>query len=187
MKAVKKMEDLKGYELRTSGSWVKAIDLLGGTPIAIPMSDVPEAIQKGVVKGLVSSVEVMKDMNFAAYCHYITLCYLPVAPWTVIMNKSKWDSLPPDIKKVMDDIRKEHSIWTAQYNDRHEKESIDWSIEKYKIEVIKLSSDELKRWENQLKPLSQQDVEVQEGKVNGKVFLEDVLRLKERYSKGSAK
>lgn len=183
MKPIRKMEDFKGYELRTSGSWVKALDLLGGTPIAIPMSDVPEAIQRGVVKGLISSLEVMKDMNFASYCKYITLCYLPVAPWVVIMNKTKWDSLPPDVKKVIDDMRKEHSIWTGQYNDKHEKEAIDWSIEKYKVEVIKLPADELKRWETHLKPLSTQDVNVTEGKVQGEVFLEDVLKFKDRYSK----
>jgi len=187
MKPIKKMEDLKGYELRTSGSWVKALDLLGGTPIAIPMSDVPEAIQRGVVKGLISSLEVMKDMNFAAHCKYVTMCYLPVAPWVVIMNKDKWDSLTPEIRKVMDTMRREHSIWTGQYNDRHEKEAMDWSIEKYKVEVIKLTPDELKRWEDKLKPLSTQDLNVSEGKVQGKAFLDDLLQLKAKYSKEYAK
>ena len=187
MKPIRKMEDLKGYELRTSGSWVKALDLLGGTPIAIPMSDVPEAIQRGVVKGLISSLEVMKDMNFAAHCKYVTMCYLPVAPWVVIMNKNKWNSLTPEVKKAMDDMRREHSIWTGQYNDRHEKEAMDWSIDKYKVEVIKLTPDEQKRWEEKLKPLSTQDLNVTEGKVQGKAFLDDLLQFKAKYSREYAK
>jgi TRAP-type C4-dicarboxylate transport system substrate-binding protein len=182
-KPIRNLEDLKGAELRGSGMIVKALELLGAKPVGMPMSEVPEALKKGVVKGLVTSVEVMKDFNFAEYCKYVTKCYLPVAPWVVVMNKKKWDSLPQDVKKVLDDMRKDQSMWTGEYNDKHEKEAIDWSKEKYGVEVITLSSDEIKRWEKLVAPMSKPYMKKREGDVQGNEFWGEMLKLQEKYSK----
>ncbi len=43
---------LKGMALRSSGTVLEAMRLLGASaPVAMPQSDVPDALQKGVVKG----------------------------------------------------------------------------------------------------------------------------------------
>lgn len=67
-KPVNNLEDLDGLKLRAAGSGVDIMKLLGAAPEGMPMSAVPEALQKGVVQGLVSSLEVLKDMKFAEYC-----------------------------------------------------------------------------------------------------------------------
>lgn len=85
-KPVKQLADLKGMEMRCSGTGVGVLKALGGSPIAMPMSDTPEAIQKGVVKGIVSSLEVLQDFNFAAYCPYATEADLYVVTFAVVMN-----------------------------------------------------------------------------------------------------
>jgi TRAP-type C4-dicarboxylate transport system substrate-binding protein len=66
-KPVKSLNDLKGMEIRVAGTSVDVLKNLGGSPIAMPQSDTPEALQKGVVKGSFSSLEVLKDFNYAAY------------------------------------------------------------------------------------------------------------------------
>ena len=176
-KPIRNLEDLKGAELRGSGMIVKALELLGSKPVGMPMSEVPEALKKGIVKGLVTSVEVMKDFNFAEYCNYVTKCYLPVAPWVVVMNKKKWNSLPQEVKDVLDDMRRNQSMWTGEYNDKHETEAIEWSKEKYGIEVITLPGDELKRWEKLVEPMSEPYMKKKEGDVEGKEFWDEMLRL----------
>src|SRR5512145_3156179 len=60
-KPVKSLKDLKGMEIRVSGTSVDVLKNLGGSGIAMPQSDTPEALQKGVVKGNFSSMEVLKD------------------------------------------------------------------------------------------------------------------------------
>ena len=50
-KPVKSLKDIAGMELRVSGTGADVIKRLGGIPIAMPQSETPEAIQKGVVKG----------------------------------------------------------------------------------------------------------------------------------------
>ena len=119
-------------EIRVAGTAADVLKNLGGSPIAMPQSDTPEALQKGVVKGNFSSLEVLKDFNYAAYTPYVTLTNLQVVSFAVVMNQEKWNALPADVKKVFDDMRREQAEWTGTYVDNHVKEALKWSKEKYK-------------------------------------------------------
>lgn len=149
---VKSLKDLKGVELRVVGTGVDVLKLLGGTPIAMPMSDTPEAMQKGIVKGVVSSMEILKDFNFAAYCPYATITNLQTFGFVVAMNKDKWESLPNDVKKVIDDLRREQALWTGKYVDDHVTESLEWSKQKYNHQVIELPSSDKESIPKLLRP-----------------------------------
>lgn len=123
-KPVKSLKDLKGMELRVAGTSSEVLKRLGGVPVAMPQSETPEAIQKGVVKGMISSLEILQDFKFAAYTPYATIANLPVVSFAVVMNKAKWDSLPADVKKVIDDLSREQALWTGEYVDRHVQEAL---------------------------------------------------------------
>ena len=139
---VRGLDDLSGLELRASGGLSKTLELLGATPVSMPMSETPEALQKGVVEGLLSSFDVLKDMNFAETCRYETVTNLPVYPFAVIMNLDRWNALPDDVKQVLDGLSREQAEWTGAYMDGHVDDSLNWSKEKYDIEVIDLSPSE---------------------------------------------
>ena len=111
---VQSLKDLSGMELRVAGTSAEVLKLLGGVPVAMPQSDTPEAIQKGVVKGIVSSLEILQDFKFAAYTPNATLVNLPVVSFAVVMNKAKWNSLPAEVQKVMDALTQEIG---ARYRD----------------------------------------------------------------------
>jgi TRAP-type C4-dicarboxylate transport system substrate-binding protein len=185
MKPILNLADIKGYELRASGTGAKILELLGSAPVAMPQSDVPEALQKGVIKGNVSSLEVMKDFKYAEYCRFVTgNVNLFVVSFAVVMNKDKWNSLPQDVKNVFDDLSKEQAVWTGKYVDNHVNEAMRWSKETYKIQVNTLSNDELARWYALLNPMSDKYTKDVEAKgLPAKAILEDVKRLKEQYSK----
>ena len=190
MKAVRSLADIKGYELRASGTGAKILELLGAAPVAMPQSDVPEALQKGVIKGNVSSLEVLKDFKYAEYCHHVTgNVNLFVVSFAVVMNPAKWNSLPDDVKKVFDDLRKEQAIWTGQYVDNHVKEALQWSKETFKdFQVFNLSKDELSKWYALLKPMNDRYLKDYEAKgIPTKAILDDVMKSKDKYSKEYAK
>jgi TRAP-type C4-dicarboxylate transport system substrate-binding protein len=190
MKAVRSLADIKGYELRASGTGAKILELLGAAPVAMPQSDVPEALQKGVIKGNVSSMEVLKDFKYAEYCRHVTSnVNLFVVSFAVVMNKGKWESLPADVKKVIDDLQKEQAIWTGQYVDNHVNNSLKWSKETYKdFQMYTLSKEELAKWYALLKPMDDKYLKEYEAKgIPTKAILDDVLKSKDKYSKEYAK
>ncbi|CCO23504.1 TRAP transporter substrate-binding protein [Maridesulfovibrio hydrothermalis] len=150
---VRKLEDLKGLELRASGILSKILESLGATPVSMPMSATPEALQKGVVKGLFSSFDVLKDLNFAEICRYETVTNTAVYPFAIIMNMKAWNDLPDDVKKVMNDLGREQAQWTGEYMDQHVKDSLAWAEEKYSIEMIKMSDADMQAIREKTVPL----------------------------------
>lgn len=183
-KPVRNLEDLKGLELRASGGVAQVLKALGATPVGMPQPETPEALQKGVVQGAVSSLETLKDFKYAEMCRYVTIMNGPVYPFAVVMNQDRWDSLPEDVQKVMDDLSKEQAEWTGKYMDDHVNESIAWSKSTYNIEIIKLSKEETARWNNLLEPIPGKWIE--DGSAKGlpaEQILNDIKMLNEKYTK----
>jgi TRAP-type C4-dicarboxylate transport system substrate-binding protein len=152
-KAIKNLEDLKGYELRASGGAAQVLAALGATPVGMPQSEVPEALQKGVVQGQFSSLEILMDFKYAELCKYATIVNGPVYPFAVVMNMDKWNSLPKDVQDVMDGLGTEQAWWTGNYMDMHVDESIEWSKKNHNIEITELTVREMARWNRLMRPL----------------------------------
>lgn len=179
---VKSLADLKGMELRVGGTQADIIKRLGGIPVAMPQSDTPEALQKGVVKGHVSSMEVLKDFNYAAYTANATIANLWVVSFGVVMNKDKWAALPDDIKKVFDELRKEQALWTGAYVDNHVLEAVKWSKEKYNLQIFDLPAAQTAEIPKLLAPMVDDYVKkVTAAGMPGDQIIKDVLALKAKY------
>jgi TRAP-type C4-dicarboxylate transport system substrate-binding protein len=181
---IRTLEDLKGYELRSTGGGAPALKLLGATPVAMPMSEAPEALQKGVVKGIFSSLEILKDFKFAEFVRYETITNFQTWGFAVVMNKDRWESLPEDVQKVMDDLGVEQSEWTGKYVDNHVNEALEWSKKEYNIEVIRLSEEELAKWRKLLEPVTEKWLKDAGGAgIPGDQVLKDLMELRGKYSK----
>ncbi len=181
---VKSLKDLKGMEIRVAGTSAEVVKRLGGIPVAMPQSETPEAIQKGVVKGMVSSLEILQDFKFAAYTPFATIANLPVVTFAVVMNKEKWNSLPADVKKVLDDLRREQAVWTGTYVDNHVTEALAWSKKTYDHQVLILPADDAESVRSLLKPMVDEYVKrVTAQGLPGSQIVADALALKKKHEK----
>ena len=148
------LASMQGVELRGAGIASDVLGKLGAVPVSMPMPDVPESLQKGVVKGLLTSLEVLKDMNFAAYCPYATKTDFQVYPFAVIMNKNSWEKLPEDVKEVLDDLAREQAVWTGKYMDDHVTEAVEWAKQNHNLEIFTLSEEDQAAAAQALAPLT---------------------------------
>ncbi len=184
-KALPTLASLKGVNLRASGGAAQILRAWGANQVGMPMPATPEALQKGVVQGLFSSLEVLKDFKFAEYCRFVTLTNTGIYPFAVFMNLDKWNSLPKDVQKVMDDLFREQGEWTGKYVDQHAQEALDWSVKTYKVKVFKLSPAEKAKFEAPLKPIVEGWIKKVSSKgVDGKAIVADIKAL---IKKNSAK
>ncbi|NDV18607.1 C4-dicarboxylate ABC transporter substrate-binding protein [Pseudodesulfovibrio sp. JC047] len=180
--AVKQLSDLKGLELRASGSILKILNGLGAQGVGMPMSQTPEALQKGIVKGLVSSYDVLKDLNFAEQCQYETVTNLPVYPFVVIMNKARWESLPAETQKTLDKLSREQAIWTGQYLDDYTTKALAWAKGKYQVDVFTLTDAEYAEIRKQGEPLiAAWKADAIEAGLDAEAILAEMLALKAKY------
>jgi TRAP-type C4-dicarboxylate transport system substrate-binding protein len=181
---VKSLADLRGMELRVPGTAAELLRLLGAIPVAMPQTDTPEALQRGVVKGQVTSLEVLKDFGYAAYTPNATIVNLFVVSFAVVMNKDKWASLPEGMKKVLDDLSREQALWTGKYVDDLLDEAIRWSKEKYNLQIFELPANEKAEVSKLVAPIIDAYVKKMSGLgLQGDQIVKDVLAFKGKYEK----
>lgn len=179
---VRRLADLKGMELRVAGTSAEVAKRLGAVPVAMPQSETPEAIQKGIVKGMISSLEILQDLKFASYTPYATIANLPVVSFAVVMNKSKWNSLPPDVKKALDGLSRDQAAWTGEYADRHVQESLAWAKQGYQHQVFTLATADQKQINALLSPMVDDYVKkVSAQGLNGKQIVADIQAFRKKY------
>ena len=109
-KPVRTLEDLKGMKIRGVGLDGDILKALGATPVPFEMSDVYEALRRGVLEGANLSLEPLKNFRFGEVVKYVTASWRVGSNgvFYVVMNKDKWNSLPPDIKKIFDEVVAEY-------------------------------------------------------------------------------
>ncbi|MDD2316321.1 MAG: C4-dicarboxylate ABC transporter substrate-binding protein, partial [Desulfobacterales bacterium] len=149
----------------------------------MPMSSTPEALQRGVVQGLFSSLEVMKDYQFAEVCRYVTLTETVVYPFAVVMNLERWNSLPPEIQKVMNDLSLEQSEWTGTYMDEHVREAVDWSKKEHQVVFTKFSEADQAQSQALLTPMVNTWIQEAQAKgIPGQAVVDDIHALIQKYN-----
>lgn len=181
---VRTLKDINGLDLRASGGAAQILGAWGANPVGMPMPATVEALQKGVVKGLFSSLESMKDFKFAEMCGYVTMTNTVIYPFAVVMNLEKWKALPKDVQKVMDNLILEQAEWTGNYMDNHVKESINWSKKTHNVEFINLSKKEKAKWDKKLQFLNDKWVAgAKEKGLPAKKIVKDIKKLISKYDK----
>ena len=107
-KPLKTLEDLKGLKIRAATRInAKMLSALGATPVQMPLPQVAEALSKGVIDGAMvpwEGVPAIKLQEIAKY-HVEVPAGAPKFANTIFvmaMNPAKYESLPADLKKVID-------------------------------------------------------------------------------------
>lgn len=145
-KPVRRLEDMKGLSFRTNNPDV--VSALGATVKNLPMAEVYDAISKGVIDGIYANFEPMKSWRLAEVCKYITVNLgLPqnFDVWANIMNKKKWDSLPPDVQKVIREVADEFTGRLGSTWDDQCLEGLEYA-KSVGCEIYVLPDDEAERW-----------------------------------------
>lgn len=108
-KPITKLEDIQGKKLRAYGQFLIIAQKLGATPVNMMVAEVYDAVSKGVVDGILTT----PYSDGAAQKWYEVTPY--IVDWganqfsanATAINLDLWKKLPPDIQKILDDLRPE--------------------------------------------------------------------------------
>jgi TRAP-type C4-dicarboxylate transport system substrate-binding protein len=107
-KQIKVLADFKGLKMRAPTRQTnKMLAALGATPVAMPLPALGDALSKGVVDGYLLPWEVIPSIKAHEFTKFESETdpkarALYTALFILAMNQAKYDSLPPDLKKVID-------------------------------------------------------------------------------------
>lgn len=152
-KPLASVADIKSMTIRSAGVLADVAEAMGMRPVSMPQSDAPEALRKGMVQGIFSSLDVMKDYNFAESCRHGLIVNSSLYPFMVFMNMKKWNSLPKEVQEAIMELAREHSVWTGKYVDNHGKEAREWSKQTYGAVLNELGKAELEKLQAMAAPV----------------------------------
>jgi TRAP-type C4-dicarboxylate transport system substrate-binding protein len=186
---VSQQQDLAGLKLRFPTRLAgQALKALGATPVGMPVPQVPESLATRVIDGCVVPWEVVPAIKVHELVRNHT--EIPgsptfyVATFVFAMNRARYDALPADLRKIID----EHS---GQVGARMAGEAWDTSGAQVREMVVKrgnaihtLADDEVRRWREACKGVA--DTWLAEAKakgIDGEKLLADATALIARYEK----
>ncbi len=96
--------DLNGMRIRrTSSVAADMLESVGATTIGMPASDTYTSLQRGVIDGVSLPWQPIEAFRLDELVNSHTYVPFYNAAFIVTMNKDKYESLPDDLKKVIDD------------------------------------------------------------------------------------
>ena len=107
-KQIKTLADFKGVKMRAPTRQTnRMLAAFGATPVSMPVPAVTDAVSKGVVDGYVLPWEVIPSIKAHEVVKYHTetdpqMPALYTAVFLLAMNPKKYESLPPDLKAIID-------------------------------------------------------------------------------------
>ncbi len=153
-KAVHALGDLKGQTLRATGRIADTAEALGATSRPIAIGETYEAVKRNVISGVMLPLETMKAFRLGELVKYCTTDWQVGNIYTfyAVMNKSKWDKLPDNVKKVFEEVNQEFI----------EKSAVGWNkVDQIGAEFFKskggkfisISDDKAAQWNAAVKPV----------------------------------
>ncbi|MBI3435770.1 MAG: TRAP transporter substrate-binding protein DctP [Proteobacteria bacterium] len=99
--------DLKGLRLHAQTQGTReALRLLGATPLAFPLSQVPESLRQNVIDGCVLSFELVPAIKIEDLARFHTQLAvgpaMSTAAHVLAMNRARYDALPADLRGLVD-------------------------------------------------------------------------------------
>jgi TRAP-type C4-dicarboxylate transport system substrate-binding protein len=96
--------DFQGLKLRfQSEQHAKVLRLLGAVPLQVPPGEVADGMSKGVIDGALFNCEAAESFGLGPIAHHVIGPSFLITPLALVMNAARYESLPPDLRAIIDD------------------------------------------------------------------------------------
>jgi len=188
---INKIEDFKGMKLRSysrTNAWI--LEALGAAPLQLPLPELVPMMNKGTVTGSILPYEISPAVKMQDLANYFTTLAPPqprlsTAIFTFLMNKKKYESLPTDLKKVIDaNSGRKLAPEAIKIWDRIEVAGEKVVRSRKKNKFVELSAAETAKFKKTVQPVFDRFVKLlDDSGANGKEILAEVEALEAKYDK----
>jgi len=114
---IKVPADLKGIKLRVpEGKWrLKMFQAYGANPSPMKFSELFTALQTGVMDGQENPFTQIYSAKLQEVQKYLSLSGHVYTPAYLVVGKSHWNSLPADVRKLLEETAKETQAFVYDY------------------------------------------------------------------------
>ena len=154
-KPIRSLDDLKGMRMRApSAAQARQLEVMGAVPIAMPITEVYQSLERGVIDGAMLPFSTIPDFRLGEVARTYTIAgpLFGRSSFLVAMNKKKYDSLSPAARAAIDNLSgRALSLKATEVYLMRSAQGVD-SV-RGKGEIVQLSADEQKKISAVLRPI----------------------------------
>lgn len=188
-KPVRVQEDLAGLRIRFPTRLLgETLGVLGATPVGMPIPEVPQALQQGVIDGAAMPWEVVPSLKVHELTRHHTAIGgtrgLYTTTFVFTMNKARYEGLPDDLRAVID---ANSGMVVAKAAGRAWDENAAGGLAATKAvpgsEFHDVAPDEVARWQEVTRPVVEGWVrQMSERGIDGQALIAEAQALIAKYA-----
>lgn len=181
-KPIQSPEDLNGLRIRTPSPAANGIlEAYGAIPVSMPMGDVYEAMQRGVVDGALAPASVITNFQLADVTGYITKGDFYTSSLFVVINPNTWSQIAEEDQVAIEELMGEAMALKAGEIYDEDGEGGWNAAREGGIEIYEISDEELDTWKAPLEHLNEEWVEEMEAQgLPGQAIFDEAIRLRDQ-------
>jgi TRAP-type C4-dicarboxylate transport system substrate-binding protein len=120
----------------------------------MPMGETYDALQRGMAEGSMAPMESLEGWKWGEVVKFTTESFGSAysTGFFVVMNKDKWNALPPDVRKIIEKVNAEWIEKTGKLWDEIDKSGRAFTL-KLGNQIIPLPKEEDQRWGQAVRPI----------------------------------
>lgn len=146
-KKIESVDDLKGLKMRIPGLGGKVFAKAGGTPVLLAGGEIYTALDRGTIDAT-EWVGPYHDERLGLYraakFYYYPGWHEPGPVLELILNKKAWESLSPDLKKIIETAAASSNIWMLSQFEANNLAALKKLKEEHNVQVYAFPDDVLK-------------------------------------------
>jgi len=157
---IKKTEGLKGLRIKSFPEATDIVSLVGARPAQIPLAETHDMLRKKQIEGVYFPRETLRSWRFGEVVRCVLENYALAdsAIMFVVMNKAKWESLPEDIRKIIEKVNEKYAEKQSLLWDELDKEGKEAALVRA-VFFVEVPKEEQAQWAVAVKPLYEKYVE----------------------------
>jgi TRAP-type mannitol/chloroaromatic compound transport system substrate-binding protein len=179
-KKIESVDDLKGLKMRIPGLGGKVFAKAGGTPVLLPGGEIYTALDRNTIDAT-EWVGPYHDERLGLYraakYYYYPGWHEPGPVLELIVNKKAYDSLPDDLKKIIETAAASANIWMLSQFEANNLAALKRLKQEHNVEVIAFPDDVMKALHAYTKEVlaeeSEKDATFKRVYENYQAFMED--------------
>ena len=185
-KAVTTPDDLRGVKVRGASRMVNMLlEQLGATPVGMPIPAVPEALSKGVIDATTMPWEVTEALKVPELVTHHTEFDGPMlytVTFVLAMNRAKYESLPDDLRQVIDEQSGlEFSVFAGSTQAAADSPSRQLAVDAGN-DIVTLTEEEAQVWRDAAQPVYDAWISEMDGKgIDGQALIDEAKSLMDGY------
>lgn len=187
-KPIREVADLQGVKVRGASRTVTSLfENFGATSVGMPVPAVPEALSKGVIDATTIPWEVTAALKIPELVKNHTEFSnkaLYTVTFVLAMNKAKYESLPDDLKKIVDEKSgEEFSVFAGETQAGADGPAREKAAAAGN-NIITLSDEEVSKWRDAAQPVYDKWIADMDSRgIDGNALIAEAQELIKKYSK----